>query len=370
MMASAVDSNGGDKMKALDLTRTLYTVSDFISWQKSKTLVLSPSFQRRPVWTPGAKSFLIDTILRGLPIPIIFLRDQKTDLKTLQAKREVIDGQQRIRTILSFICPNELNDFNEATDAFTIKKVHNKEFANKGFSDLPNDLQQRLLDYQFSVHVLPSTVDDREVLQVFARMNSTGVKLNDQELRNANFFGEFKTLSYNLSTEYLEQWRNWSIFTEYNIARMDEVEMTSEFLIMMMEGVVGKTQKFIDAAYERYDDTFKEMGELERRFRHTMSVIETRFGDSISLTAFHKKTLFYSLFSSIYHLSYGIGEAFQAKVKPEPVTAVQSNRMLKCAEKIENKTAPETVVNATSLRTTHPASRKSLIEYLTNSKLK
>ncbi|MFD2270570.1 DUF262 domain-containing protein [Undibacterium arcticum] len=59
-----------------------------------------------------------------------------------------------------------------------------------GFRDLPNDLQQRILDYQFSVHVLPSSVDDREVLQVFARMNSTGVKLNDQELRNANFFSE------------------------------------------------------------------------------------------------------------------------------------------------------------------------------------
>ncbi|MFD2270569.1 DUF262 domain-containing protein [Undibacterium arcticum] len=89
-----------------------------LAGRKSKTLVLSPSFQRRPVWNPGAKSFLIDTILRGLPIPIIFLRDQKTDLKTLLAKREVIDGQQRIRTILSYVCPKDLNDYNEANDTF------------------------------------------------------------------------------------------------------------------------------------------------------------------------------------------------------------------------------------------------------------
>lgn len=357
-------------MKTLDLVRTLYTVSDFISWQKSKTLVLSPSFQRRPVWTPGAKSFLIDTILRGLPIPIIFLRDQKTDLKTLQAKREVIDGQQRIRTILSFICPAELEDYDEDNDRFVIKKVHNKEFANKGFKDLPNDLQQRILDYQFSVHVLPSTVDDREVLQIFSRMNSTGVKLNDQELRNANYFGEFKTLSYNLSTEYLEHWRDWSIFTEYNIARMEEVEMTSEFLVMMMKGISGKTQSAITAAYVEYDETLPDIGELERRFRHTMSTIESRLGDSIRLTSFHKKTLFYSLFASIYHLSYGIGSKLTVKAKPESVTAAQSNYMLACAEKIENKTAPEAVIDAASLRTTHLSSRKSLIEYLTKTKIK
>jgi len=357
-------------MKTLDLTRTLYTVSDFISWQKNKTLVLSPSFQRRPVWNSGAKSFLIDTIMRGLPIPIIFLRDQKTDLKTLQAKREVIDGQQRIRTILSFICPDELDNYDLVNDFFTIKKVHNKEFANKTFGELPSDIRQQILDYQFSVHVLPSTVDDREVLQVFARMNSTGVKLNDQELRNANFFGEFKTLSYNLSTEYLEHWRNWSIFTEYNIARMEEVEMASEFLLLMLKGVVGKTQKYIEGAYEEYDDSLKEMAELEKRFRHTMSTIEIKFGDKLRLTPFHKKTFFYSLFASIYHLSYGIGSPLTTKIKPESVTTAQSNLMLKCAEKIENKTAPDEVVQATSLRTTHLSSRKSLIEYLTDSKIK
>ncbi|MFC3108533.1 DUF262 domain-containing protein [Undibacterium arcticum] len=357
-------------MKTLDLTRTLYTVSDFVSWQKSKTLVLSPSFQRRPVWNPGAKSFLIDTILRGLPIPIIFLRDQKTDLKTLLAKREVIDGQQRIRTILSYVCPKDLNDYNEANDTFKIKRVHSKELADMGFRDLPNDLQQRILDYQFSVHVLPSSVDDREVLQVFARMNSTGVKLNDQELRNANFFGEFKTLSYNVSTEYLEHWRKWSIFTEYNIARMEEVEITSEFFIMMLKGVIAKTQNAIDNAYAEYDENLPERDELGKRFRHTMSTIETRFGDSIRLTPFHKKTLFYSLFSSIYHLAYGIGSPLTSKSKPKPVTAIQSNHMLKCADKIEKKSAPEAVIDATSLRTTHLTSRKALIEYLTNSKLK
>src|SRR5438045_2613534 len=80
----------GSEMDNWDITRTQYRVSDFLSWQRAKSLVLSPSFQRRPVWKTGAKSYLVDTVVRGLPMPIIFLREQKTDLESLEPKREVV----------------------------------------------------------------------------------------------------------------------------------------------------------------------------------------------------------------------------------------------------------------------------------------
>ncbi len=355
-------------MKTTDIVRTLYTVSDFVSWQKNRTLILSPSFQRRLVWKSGAKSYLVDTILRGLPIPIIFLRDQKTDLKTLRAKREVVDGQQRIRTVLSYVCPQELDNFDEDKEGFKIKRVHNKELSGKGFSDLPTDLQQRILDYQFSVHVLPSSVDDREVLQLFARMNATGVKLNDQELRNANYFGEFKTLSYDLSAEHLDHWRRWAIFTEYNLARMEEVELTSEFFMMMVNGITGKTQTAINKAYEEYDDELKTRDELEKRFRYIMSVLDEKLGQSLNVSPFQKKTLFYSLFAAVYHLTYEIGSSLNLKLKPSQVTNDHISRIRRCGEKIEEGTAPQNIIDATSLRTTHPSSRKALVGFLTGSK--
>ena len=90
-------------MKTLDISKTNYKVSDFLTWQKAGSLILSPSFQRRPVWESGAKSYLIDTVVRGLPMPIIFLREQKSNLTTFEPKREVVDGQQRIRTLVSHI---------------------------------------------------------------------------------------------------------------------------------------------------------------------------------------------------------------------------------------------------------------------------
>jgi hypothetical protein len=59
-------------MKNFD-SRT-YSVNDFLEWESRSQLELNPRFQRGPVWSPAAKSFLIDTMLRGKPIPKIYMR--------------------------------------------------------------------------------------------------------------------------------------------------------------------------------------------------------------------------------------------------------------------------------------------------------
>src|SRR5271170_8098247 len=102
-MAAGCFAPLGTTMRDSQTLRTQYRVGDFVAWQRDGALELNPNFQRRPVWKKGAKSYLIDTILRALPMPIIFLRDLRADLKTFKAKRDVVDGQQRIRTILSFV---------------------------------------------------------------------------------------------------------------------------------------------------------------------------------------------------------------------------------------------------------------------------
>jgi hypothetical protein len=115
-------------MQTHQVSKTHYKVCDFVTWAKAGTLILSPSFQRRSVWPTGAKSFLLDTIVRGLPIPIIFLREQKTDLDSLEPKREVVDGQQRIRTVLAFLAPRLVGE--GETDLF----VTTGTFVLAGFS--------------------------------------------------------------------------------------------------------------------------------------------------------------------------------------------------------------------------------------------
>ena len=350
-------------MRISETLRTTYRVSDFLSWQRAKTLVLSPSFQRRPVWKPGAKSYLVDTVVRGLPIPIIFLRDQKSDISSTEPRREVVDGQQRLRTLIAYIDQSLLPDFETKRDLFTVLRVHNPGLAGKSFNDLPIEAKQQILDYQFSVHVLPLGIDDREVLQIFARMNSTGVKLNSQELRNANWNGEFKTSMYELATEQLPRWRDWKIFTEDNIARMEEVELTSEFALLTIRGVTGKSQPAIDRIYRDKEEEFLERQEIEQRFRIVMDTIEGTLGDNIKFTPFQRKTVFYSLFASMYHMRYGIDSPLMA-TKAKPVERAVVSRIKQCGERIQDKSAPQEILESVARRTTHASSRSHLIKYL------
>lgn len=351
------------RTKSFEIQRTFYKISDIISWQRNGTLDLSPSFQRRPVWKKGAKSYLIDTIIRGLPIPIIFLREKKSDLKKLEPRREIVDGQQRIRTVISYIDPLLLKDFRPDRDEFKIMDTHNKELKNKGFNDLDDEYKQSILDYQFNFHILPSSIDDREILQIFARMNSTGLKLNDQELRNAEFFGEFKTSMYELAHEQLSRWREWKIFTEDTIARMEEVELTSELSMLMLNGISFKNQTAITRVYREKDDVFKDRYEIERRFRIVFDSIDDKLGSEMRFLEYRKKTLFYSLFAFFYNIHFGLKSTLKS-VKPKYISTENITQIKNVDKKIKEKTAPKEVLEAAARRTTHLQSRKDIINYL------
>ena len=118
-------------MTDYQVLRTQFRVTDFVGWQRNGILQLNPNFQGRPVWKKGAKSYLIDTIVRGISMPIVFLRDLPSDLQTLQAKRDVVDGQQRLRTVFSYVDPGLLSNYNADRDDFRIDPAHNEELGEK-----------------------------------------------------------------------------------------------------------------------------------------------------------------------------------------------------------------------------------------------
>ncbi len=282
-----------------------HPVSDFLQWQRDGTLNLNPEFQRRSVWKPGAASYFIDTLVRGLPVPLIFLRS-RVDLRTQRYFRDVVDGQQRLRAVLSFIDPTCIADL-EPDQIFTVSKTHNSDIGGRTFGDLADEYQHRILNYHFSVQSLPPETEDRDILQIFARMNSTGVTLNGQELRNSHFFGAYKTLMYELAYEQLERWVTWKIFTKDQLSRMSEVELTSDLVLAMMEGISGKTKAKLDSVYEKWDSSFPASREISRRFRKIMDMIEERVGSDIAQSVFDREMHFYSLFAYFYDKLWGLG---------------------------------------------------------------
>lgn len=345
--------------------KTAFKVADFVTWQKANSLSLSPHFQRRSVWKPGAKSYLIDTILRDFPIPIIFLRDRGTDPKTFEPKREVVDGQQRLRTVLSFVAPTLLPDFDPIRDDFTVSKAHNIEVAGKTFAHLDPVNQQAILNYEFSVQVLPSSMDDREVVQLFRRLNSTNYTLNKQELRNASFFGYFKSSALLLSTEQLHRWRSWGTFTDDDISRMHEVELTSECMASIIEGkIAGKAPLRLDKIYRDFDAECPHLSEIARRFKAPMNAIANNFAIAHPNSPLLRKRLIYVFIlvvaDALFTLSTPVSKRCLVKTLPTTVW----DKLGKSSEAIVKRTAPSHVLQATDRRSTNPKERHLLFDFL------
>ena len=117
-------------------------INDIIEWYNKDEIVLSPKYQRNSVWNESAKSYLIDSIIRGLPIPPIFIR-QRIDVSTRKTFREIIDGQQRLRAITEF-----------ANDKFKISRSHNELYGGKLFSQLDDDVKSIFLEYELFAEII------------------------------------------------------------------------------------------------------------------------------------------------------------------------------------------------------------------------
>lgn len=268
---------------SLEVEKTAYSVVDFLEWQRQGSLNLSPEYQRRAVWNTRVKSLLIDSLLRGFPIPLVFLH-REIDTKSARPIRNVVDGQQRIRTILSFIDPSCIEG-DDKWDDFTVLRSHNKELGGMKFPDLPQASQDLLLQTRISVNVLPADIDDVTVLEIFQRMNSTGFKLNAQESRNAKWSGEFKESSYRLAYEQYARWLGWGIFKEQDVRLMKEVELTSDLIGVLLRGAAQRNKATIDRLYAEHDDEFPSRELTEQEFREAFDVLQAAYAPAPRGTA-------------------------------------------------------------------------------------
>jgi hypothetical protein len=267
------------------------SINDFREWSEAGVLILAPKFQRRSVWSDKARSYLIDTVIRKLPMPKIFMRQEIDDAgRTI---REIVDGQQRIRTVLSYL-----------QNAFPIMRVHGgDDFGGKYYNDLDRDTQREFIQYEFAVDLLIGA-SEPEVLDIFARLNTYGVRLNKQELINAKYFGYFKNTVYRLGYEFYRFWVDNDILSQPEIARMLEAELTADLVIATLSGI--KSRKVVEGYYKDYDDQFPEQPMVVDRFRRCMDTIGEVMEDRLAMSNFSSKHLFYSLYCAIYDLMYGL----------------------------------------------------------------
>lgn len=254
-----------------------------IAWLRGRradgSLQISPKFQRRPVWLEPERSELIATILQRLPFPEVYIQSV-LDTTTGQEQYVVVDGQQRITSILMFMD----ND---------VSLPVNDYWTGQYFRDLDEDQKQVFWNYKLVVRGLSET-NDAEIRDLFVRLNTNNISLNDQELRNSRYKGRFKQAAERFADNPLFQ--ELGLFTARDIRRMLDVEFASELLLLLVEGITNK-KDLVEDAYARFETEFPEEHRYEYEFNAAVSLLRTLAGPE-NATTIKTKSNFYSVFGA------------------------------------------------------------------------
>lgn len=219
---------------------TTQDVSWFLDLQQNKQLNLQPSYQRRSVWSHRDRRYFLDTIFRGYPSPAIFLH--KAVDASGRSIHEVVDGKQRLETILMFIN----NKIAIGTD-FGDVRLNGKKW--KGITD--PELRRLLWDYVLPVEFIRS-VEGTIVNEVFDRLNRNSRRLERQELRHAKYDGWL--ITYVETETDASFWSDVGVVTKLRSKRMKDVQSVSELLMIILHGKVsGFDQDALDELYADYD---------------------------------------------------------------------------------------------------------------------
>lgn len=167
------------------IAKEQYSVFEFIRQIQRRRVDISPDFQRFNAWTLLQKSELIESILMGIPIPMLYLFENEF------GQRQVIDGKQRLTAMRSFV-ENE----------FRLSGLRMlSQYNGFGFHDLPPIFQAKIEDCQIQTYIVQPPTPEVVKFYIFDRINRGGTQLNQQEMRHALHQGYASELLLNIASE-------------------------------------------------------------------------------------------------------------------------------------------------------------------------
>ncbi|WP_433953941.1 DUF262 domain-containing protein [Curtobacterium flaccumfaciens] len=239
-----------------------YSIADFLELRVGNRLKINRDFQRNSVWKTPGKVYLIDSILRGYPIPKLYFRTF-IDPASKVSTREVVDGQQRLLAIFEF-----------ADDKLQLT-ARSKEYEGLRYSDLDDELKTQFLSYTFVAEQL-TNANDEEILEVFSRLNSYTVALNPAELRHAQYQGDFKWAVREVSLQLASFWESHHVFSLSQRARMADDQFVADAMLQIAQGVTGGESKSLDRAYHELDGGFPQLDRTRQILVDTINALQER----------------------------------------------------------------------------------------------
>lgn len=196
-----------------------------------KSIVLNPDYQRHEVWNDVRKSRLIESLMLKIPIPMFYVSADEKSVYT------VVDGLQRLSSLRDFILGQ---NFLKKKDEYLRgkgMKLQGLEFwtqyDGKTFSELPTYLQNRITETELTFTIINPGTPEEVKRNIFKRINTGGLYLTPQEIRNALYNGSATELLNALAKNesFLEATTN-SVKSE----RMDDFELILRCIAFILRG--------------------------------------------------------------------------------------------------------------------------------------
>jgi len=262
----------------------------------SGSLILGPDFQRKLVWKKQHKYAFIETILLNFPFPEVYIASEEVDIANLKAREIVVDGKQRLSSIVDYI-------------------QNDGDFSNQKsithFDDLEISEKREFLNYLITVKDLKDIGEER-IIEVFKRINSTNYSLNSNEILNAEYGGgEFAIFSKLLTdNDYVPSEKETNIFiaadlkhkiisffeenkvfSNNDVKRMFDSQYIMLIASTLLEGSYFGRSNRINHYLEKYNDEFSNYTNILERLTNSISIIkELKF--STGSYWFNKANLF------------------------------------------------------------------------------
>ncbi len=273
-----------------------------------------PDYQRAMAWDDDRQSKFIESVMLDLPIPYIFVADisESEDL----ARLEIIDGTQRIRALTNFIS-NELQLRN-------LEKL--KTLNGFTFKDLLASRQRRFNRTTIRMIKLTEEADEEVRRDLFERINSGSVELNEMEKRRGSKPGKFLDLIEELSKN--QKFQDLCSFTKTEIDKRDPQEFVLRFFAFLnnyqnYSSFDNKVHEFLDdyLAQENKSDLLK-IERMRNEFFLMLKFVEKYFPNSLHIYRKTKKC--YEPTTRIKFESITVGIALALRKNPELVPKLTS----------------------------------------------
>ncbi len=264
-----------------------FTVAEYVRQMQKGDITVNKNYQRtNAVWPPAARSYLIDTIISGYPIPKLSLH-QKTDLRTRTTTKEIVDGQQRSQAI---------RDFYEDK----LRLATPSQYKGKTYSQLEPQSQEQFISYSLSTDILAAATED-EIREVFRRINSYNVPLNPAEKRHAKFQGAFKWFIVKRCEDHSQNLRDLDVYSEQQLARMHDAALFTEVCRTLLYGIDHASESKLEEVYKQFDNDFPADRVMRSAISDSIRLLVALEG--LHRTPIYKHYNVYSFMTAVGHLT-------------------------------------------------------------------